>query len=514
VAREDSLWELIYSVRFEPDLTAGQEGGEEAIVRMWMPLDTRNCRVVSGRDSFIPLNPKLHVRLGGPFPQTGNRYFELTTRQESTTPYEASAKFLLHLSPRRDLGPAPQLENLTLDDYQRYTRPESTPDGTNIIPSNDPEVRRIAQLVPDEAETEWERIQWIFEYCSDIDSSVDSATDDTKLALTNRKGTPKARARAMVTLCRALRLPARLVAGFRIRQGANIQPHVWVEVFQNQSWVPFDPTDGWTMNLPMDYVPVRRGADEVVRAISNVNPSTFAPSYSIKKLGIDRRILLGDIRHPLQILDLKRLPVSTHTVIKILLLLPFAALITAVMRNVVGLQTFGTFSPALLAMSFIYADWKTGVLILLIVIMVGLFGRGFLERLRLLMVPRLSIILTMVILCVVFTVSALYYMLPAIRGDAVLLPMVILTMLIERFHVSMEEDGLMFTLQLALGTAVVAALCYAVLNWEKVGEFVLTYPESHFFTIAGFILLGRYAGYRMTELWRFRDLVEPGEVVR
>jgi hypothetical protein len=229
---------------------------------------------------------------------------------------------------------------------------------------------------------------------------------------------------------------------------------------------------------------------------------------------MDPRILRGDVRHPIQILDLTRLPVAMHTVLTILLLLPFAALITAFMRNVVGLQTFGTFSPALLAMSFIYADWRTGVLILLIVVIVGLFGREFLERLRLLMVPRLSIILTMVILCVVFVVSALYHILPEIRGDAVLLPMVILTMLIERFHVTMEEDGLMFTLQLAVGTIVVATLCYAVLNWESVGQFVLTYPESHFFTIAAFIVLGRYAGYRMTELWRFRDLVDSPEAVR
>jgi hypothetical protein len=42
--------------------------------------------------------------------------------------------------------------------------------------------------------------------------------------------------------------------------------------------------------------------------------------------------------------------------------------------------------------------------------------------------------------------------------------------------------------------------------WDEVGSTVLVYPEIHFFTIATFILLGRYAGYRLTELWRFRDL--------
>jgi hypothetical protein len=194
-----------------------------------------------------------------------------------------------------------------------------------------------------------------------------------------------------------------------------------------------------------------------------------------------------------------------------LLLLPFGALITVVVRNVVGIGTFGTFSPALLAMSFIYANWQTGVAIFLIVILAGVVSRSFLERLRLLAVPRLSIILTVVILCVVFGMSILYYLLPEVVTDAVLLPMVILTMLIERFYVTTEEDGLTYTIKLAAGTLMVAALVYAVLAWNEVGQFVLVYPESHLFTIAVFIFLGRYAGYRLTELWRFRDLVLPSE---
>jgi hypothetical protein len=118
-----------------------------------------------------------------------------------------------------------------------------------------------------------------------------------------------------------------------------------------------------------------------------------------------------------------------------------------------------------------------------------------------------------VILCVVFGLSVLHYMLPRLSAEVVLLPMVILTMLIERFHVSVEEDGLMYSIQLAAGTLLVALLCYLMLGSEIVGEFVLTYPEAHFFTIAVFIMLGRYAGYRLTELWRFRDLVGPGESI-
>ena len=505
IAREETRWELTYATQFEPAITQGQE----AQVRLAMPFDTPNCEVVKGRETWIVTNPNLRatVSRGG---STGNRSLILSTRQAGGQPDKATAKFELRLSPRADTSRQPALENLTPATRLLFLKHESN------VPKDDATVRDKTQLIPSEALTEPQRLQWIFRYCSDIDSTADTTgevpTDDVKLALANGRGSPKARARAMVALCRAEGMPARLVTGFHIRQGTNIQPHVWVEVFQDQAWVPYDPTDGWSLNLPMYYVPARRNADEIVQF---TNVTGLVTTYAITRLEPDPRILRAETRHPYQILNLKRMPVPMHRVMKILLLLPFAALITAFLRNVVGVQTFGTFSPALLAMSFIYADWKTGVMILVVVVTIGLLGRDFLERLRLLTVPRLSIILTMVILCVVFGVSTLYYFFgPSITAEAVLLPMVIITMLIERFHVSVEEDGLMFTLQLTVGTVLVAILCYIVLGWEMVGNWVLTYPETHFFTIAAFIVLGRYAGYRLTELWRFRDLVEPGEAAR
>jgi hypothetical protein len=382
----------------------------------------------------------------------------------------------------------------------------------DILPTTRAEVRQVAQLAQNESESSVQQVQWVFQYCSAIDSTSEAATDGVVDAVTNRRGTPLARARTMVTLCRALRLPSRLVAGFIIRQGTDVQPHVWVEVFHKQAWVPFDPVNGYSYNLPLNYLPIRRNADQIPWP----NPNVINPSikYSIRRLLPDQRILQGEVEHPRQILDLKRLPVPMHNVMALLLLLPFGALITAVMRTVVGLQTFGTFAPALLAMSFIYADWETGLAILLVVVTAGIVGRLWLERLRLLMVPRLSIVLTVVILCVVFSVSSFDFMGLTPSAQAVLLPMVILTILIERFHVTVEEDGLMYALQLTVGTVLVAVLCYLMLGWDEVGAWVLRYPEAHFFTIAGFILLGRYAGYRLTELWRFRDLVEPSEPTR
>lgn len=496
-AREDSTWELAYDAHFE---AMSAKGDQETQVRFAVPFDTRHCRMLH-EDSFTT-NPNLNAKVLRPNAATGNRTLLFATRQAATAPFDAHAKFVLRLSPQANSSDS-NLE--TLGSRDRFLRPELD------LPTADPSVKQIAQLLPADRQTDFDRLQWIFSYCSEIDSGGNAQpSDDAQVALTTKHGSPKAQARAMVTLCRVLGFPSRLVTGFIVRQAANIQPHVWAEVFQNQEWLPFDPANGYSLNLPLNYVPVRRDATQVH---SSQNVTNLTMHYSIKRLPPDARLAQAEMQHPFQILNLTRLPLKMHKVMKILLLLPFAALITTIIRNVIGVGTFGTFSPALLAMSFIYADWKTGLAILVMVIMVGLVGRASLERLRLLTVPRLSIILTGVVLCVVFGVSALHYMMPRISAEVVLLPMIILTNLIERFHVSADEDGVVYTVRLAIGTLFVALLCYLVLMSDSVGNLVLTYPEAHFFTIAAFIMLGRYAGYRLTELWRFRDLVDSGEAV-
>ena len=105
----------------------------------------------------------------------------------------------------------------------------------------------------------------------------------------------------------------------------------------------------------------------------------------------------------------------------------------------------------------------------------------------------------------VFSISLLDYFGCTPGAQTVLLPMVIMTMPVERFYVTTEEDSLHFAVQLLIGTlalAFVVYLCCAGRRWAD----RCFYPELHFFTIAVLILVGRYSGYRWTELWRFRDL--------
>jgi hypothetical protein len=188
--------------------------------------------------------------------------------------------------------------------------------------------------------------------------------------------------------------------------------------------------------------------------------------------------------------------------------MPLGALVTCVFRNVIGMKTSGTFTPTLLALSFVFADWHTGLVILVAAMILGIATRYLIDGLKLLILPRLGIMLTLIIFCIVYGISTLEYFRVAPGTHAVLLPMVILTMLVERFYITTQEDGPGVAMQHLAGTAIVGFCCYLILRWGTVAQLLLAYPESHFFTIAAMVLIGRYTGYQLLEPWRFRDFVD------
>jgi hypothetical protein len=308
----------------------------------------------------------------------------------------------------------------------------------------------------------------------------------------------------MTALCRASGIPARLVTGFVIEAATQADPQVWVEAFIDGRWIVYDPHHGFARDLPYNYLPIRRGGADVVttRGVEETEGS-----FSITRLP-DTQLGAHGRRRVLDILDLARLPLEMQRILSVILLLPLGAVVTSIFRNLVGVQTSGTFTPTLLALSFVFSDWRTGLIVIVAVVVLGLVARNLLDRLKLLMVPRLSIMLTLVVCCVVFGISLLDHFRVTPSVQAVLLPMVILTMIIERFYLTTQEDGWSVAVWRLGGSVVVGFFCFLVLQWETVAHAVLLYPEAHFFTVALLVLIGRYTGYQLLEFWRFREAVE------
>ena len=488
MSRGDQIWRVAYSVNFHA-------ARREAKLRVAFPADTPYCRVF--RQEFFYSG--LKTERARPAPSDVR---EVTLATERAGAFHRAAQFDVQISPRAANPAALPAAALTAQARADALR------STNVIQADAKVVQDLLQQLRGSGPVEEaDLVGRLFKYCAaEIAPGGDDAPEDAASVIEQKTAAPEGRARALVALCRAAKVPARLVAGFEAKEGVNVRPRLWAEVYDGRGWVPYDPQDGFSREMPPNFLPVQRDTDEIIRG---VRLEGLRVTFSIVPIPPPPGVVPPGRHHAIEILNLTRLPLEMHRALAIVLLMPLGALVTALFRTMVGIRTFGTFTPTLLALSFVYADWRTGLVVFCVVMALGLSSRQLLDRLKLLMVPRLSVILTLVVLCIIFSVSVLdyYHLTPSVQ--AVLLPMVILTMTIERFYLTSEEDSLRFALQLMAGTVAVGFCCYLVLRWESVGAVLLAHPEVHLFTIAALVLLGRYTGYRLTELWRFRDLVRP-----
>jgi hypothetical protein len=204
------------------------------------------------------------------------------------------------------------------------------------------------------------------------------------------------------------------------------------------------------------------------------------------------------------------LPLQTQAVYQILLSVPIGIFLLVVLRNVVGIRTFGTFMPVLIALAFRQTELVWGLVLFGIVLSAGLAVRFYLEQLKLLLVPRLAGVVIVVVLIMV-ALSILSNKLGFDRGLSVaLFPIVILSMTIERMTVTWDERGPKEAFKQAGGSLLVAMVCYAVMNIALVQHLTFVFPETLLVLLAGTLLLGRYSGYRLVDLPRFKVLAGKG----
>jgi hypothetical protein len=160
----------------------------------------------------------------------------------------------------------------------------------------------------------------------------------------------------------------------------------------------------------------------------------------------------------------------------------------------------------LMALAFRETQLLVGIVLFSLLVGLGLAIRFYLDRLQLLLVPRLASVLIVVILLMA-AISVFSYKLGLPRGLSIaLFPMVIMTMTIERMSIVWEERGAREALQQGGGSLLVAALAYMVMNLQWLGHFIFVFPETLLLLLAAILLLGRYSGYRLSELIRFRSL--------
>jgi hypothetical protein len=204
--------------------------------------------------------------------------------------------------------------------------------------------------------------------------------------------------------------------------------------------------------------------------------------------------------------SLLQLPVNVQETYKILLTIPIGAFIILLLRNFIGLKTFGTFMPVLIALAFRETHVIWGISLFIVIVSFGLLARFYLDQLRLLLVPRLAAILTIVILLMIF-ISVLSQNLGLESGLSVaLFPMVILTMTIERMCITWDERGAGEAIKSGIGSLVAAVIAFAAMSYQPMQYLIFAFPELLLVLLAFILWFGQYRGYRLFELSRFKVL--------
>lgn len=485
----DTAWRLTYTIECDALQAAVQ-------IRTASPADTPQCRVF--RQDFVQQNLRLDPR-----GRSSVQAREIVALAEDPGVCQSTLRFDLRLNPRANWTisvPSATLNANQRADYLRAT--ESVQVRSQPVMDT---LARLRETGVDQATL----VDRVFQHCRQtVLISDEEAADDAATVLEESRGTARGCVHAMIALCRAATIPARPVVGFVIEAGDPLFPTIWLELLLGDRWVPFDPVNGYERELPFNYVPARRGDERVVMAEAAENLEVEYAVAQLPRASLESSAVGQD---PRDILDLTRLSLDMQRVLSLILLMPLGALVTCFFRNLIGLKTSGTFTPTLLALSLVFADWKTGLVILMAALVLGVATRYLIDTMQLLILPRLSVMLTLVVLCIVYGISTMDYLRIAPGTQAVLLPMVILTMLVERLYLTTQEDGPAVALQQLAATVIVGLCCYLVMCWDSVKQLIIAYPELHFFTLALLILIGRYTGYQLLEPWRFRDFAESGQ---
>lgn len=333
--------------------------------------------------------------------------------------------------------------------------------------------------------------------------------DDNTALLLGKKASAQKKVDLSVQLLALAGIHARSVHGIRLEDQKRDSTIIhWLEIYDQKQWVSYDPVSG-KRGVPEDYLAWWQGMEPLVQSQGTKN---FAVTVSVSRSeepAIQAALEIGEMKKPFLLdFSLFSLPIESQSVYHVILLLPVGVFLLVILRNVIGIRTFGTFMPVLIALAFRETQLLWGLFLFTTLIALGLSIRLYLAHLKLLVVPRLAAILIIVILLMA-VFSILTHKLGLERGLSVaLFPMVILTMTIERMSIVWEELGAYQTLKQGAWSIVAAMLAYLVMTISYVEHLVFVFPELLFILLAGTIWLGRYSGFRLLELPRFKSLAK------
>lgn len=301
-------------------------------------------------------------------------------------------------------------------------------------------------------------------------------------------------------------VPARLAYGVRLDEDAGSQaPVPLVEYYDGAYWKVRDPMEPSSVLDGRSIFVWHRGGGPLLDVTGGENSRV---AFSVVKNRIPLARLTDLTDSPLLVSTILGLPVAERAAFHYIVLIPLGAFVVVLMRNIIGVPTLGTFMPVLLALALLEIPLLRGLTMFTVLVAAGLWFRFLLSRLNLLVVPRVAACVVIVTLLMIM-MSVISSRLGMSGGVQIaLFPMIILAWTIERMSLIWEEEGKHNAIIQVGGSLVVAVLAYLLMRIPQIQYWALYFPELLLVLLAGIIMIGRYTGYRISELIRFKTFAD------
>lgn len=211
-----------------------------------------------------------------------------------------------------------------------------------------------------------------------------------------------------------------------------------------------------------------------------------------------------------------------ETSIILLLMLPIVATIIAFWRQIIGLRTFGIYAPIVITFAFyqlgitefgisLGRGLKYGWALALVVFFSAGLAHEVTKRVRLHYLPKMSIVLS----AVAFAVFGMLILASYLNREGFIavdiLPLLLMITVSEQLISIYIKKGRKATYILTFGTLFISTLSFVLISWDKLQELVLKYPHFVLITFILNLIIGRWAGFRLKEFFRFNTLMADSE---
>lgn len=301
-------------------------------------------------------------------------------------------------------------------------------------------------------------------------------------------------------------VPARIAYGVKLDEEIGGQaPVPLVEYWDNAYWKVRDPRDPSAVLDARSIYVWHRGGGPLLDVTGGENSKV---TFTVARERIPLASLTDLQDSPLLISTILGLPLAERAVFRYIVLIPLGAFVVVLLRNIVGIPTLGTFMPVLIALALLEIPLARGLIMFSVLIGAGLWFRFLLSRLNLLVVPRVAACVVIVTL-LMMVMSVIANRMGVSGGVQItLFPMIILAWTIERMSLIWEEEGKHSAIIQVSGSLVVAVLAFLFMKIGQVQYWAFYFPELLLVLLAGILLIGRYTGYRLSELIRFKSFSE------